>query len=109
METEKVRTIGIDIDEHNGFRLVKTYLNACKLGNVRTYYTKNGFHLLITLDRPIERWKTLDIRATLEDDGERIFKDEIDLDARRYYRFDRLFTTRYKKGEKYTRKEFEIK
>ena len=102
----EVHIIGIDLDGHDGLKLLRTYFNAKQYGKVTTYYTKHGFHLVIELNNPVARWKSLDIRALLNDDPERIYRDELDLDSENYHRFDRLFDIRYKKGKKYRRWEF---
>ena len=104
-EIQKVGRIGVDLDGHDGFRFIVSYLRLCALGPVRCYYTRHGFHL--ELQRQASIVQNIDVRLWAGDDPERVRVDmgkAVDGDLRL---FDRLFVFRVKDGEKYTRWGFD--
>ena len=103
-----VRMVGIDLDGHDGYRLVyflvrlRGYCSA-----VRCYYTKHGFHLVGTLREGVDRSDSLVVRGMCGDDGDRVWFDSVKLGLGEFRVFDRLFDVRLKDGETYSRKEFD--
>ncbi len=105
-----IGTVGIDIDNHSGYELLKTYLNARKYGRVRTWYTKHGFHLIIYLNKSISIKDTIMLRRILGDDIKRLWFDEIKIELGLTNLIDTLFEwKKYPDGSFYKRWEFCIK
>jgi len=104
-----VSRVGVDLDSHCGYTLILAYVRAMLFGDVRTFYTKHGFHLEVNLWESIEPNRSLDIRRCIGDDADRLAVDEyrvnISGDTRR---LDTLFVGRLKNGESYTRHEIQV-
>ena len=86
------RTIGVDLDTHDGLTFTITALRARRYGHVHTERTRHGFHLTIVLNRPIELHKAMDIRRTLGDCPSRLEYDEAKIRYGNYAGYDTLFT-----------------
>ena len=107
MEKDEVQRIGVDLDGHDGFRLVYFLVRLrgyCS--SVRTYYTRNGFHLVGRLKEGLGREDSLVVRAVCGDDDSRVRLDFDKLRVGDVRFFDRLFEVRLKGGETYARREF---
>ena len=101
-----VRMVGIDLDGHDGYRLVYFLVRLrfyCRV--VRTYYTRHGFHLVGELHEGVDRLDSLLIRLMCGDDVDRVLLDVVKLECGEYRVFDRLFDVRLKDGETYSRRE----
>ena len=106
MEGQKVRVVGVDLDGHDGYRLVyflvrlRGYCSA-----VRCYYTRHGFHLVGHLREELGAADSLVVRGMCGDDGDRVWLDSVKLGLGEFRVFDRLFEVRLKDGEMYSRRE----
>lgn len=89
-------TVGIDLDSHDGYTFTGTYLNASRLGTVLAERTRRGFHIHITLSRPMRLDRVLDVRRALGDCAGRLEYDEFRLRVGDYDSFGTLFT--WKRG-----------
>ena len=105
----RVSSVGVDLDSHCGYSLVRCVVRAYSFGSPRVFYTRNGFHVEVKLFKPISMVKSLDIRCALGDDPDRLAVDEFRVnvsgDCRR---LDTLFVGRLKDGEGYTRHEIRV-
>lgn len=91
--------IGVDIDSHNQFNLLKTYFNASNFGIVTVEQTPSkGYHLKIYGNFTVE--EGLQIRRLLGDDSNRIKMDEDKLRNPLLNKiFDTLFDGKYINGK----------
>jgi len=100
--------IGVDYDEHDGYRFIRGVLNAARFGDVHAYYTNHGFHIIITRETHISYTENLAIRRLLGDDCDRVAVDDERVRfGRDLRRFDTTFWGRVKDGEAYVRREID--
>ena len=104
-----VSSVGVDLDSHDGYTLLRSFYNSLRFGNTIVFYTNHGFHLIVKLFNPVSYYGALIIRGLLGDDPDRLAVDEyrvnVSGDVRR---FDTLFVGRLKNGESYTRHEIQV-
>ncbi|MEM3703354.1 MAG: hypothetical protein QXX79_02885 [Candidatus Bathyarchaeia archaeon] len=81
--------IGIDLDTKNEFMLLKTVLNARRLGRVSVTETHRGYHIRIHRNLPLE--KAMEVRRALGDCPERLAFDEMKIKLGLYDMVDTLF------------------
>ena len=70
-----IKSIGIDIDSKNRELLKTTQNNASLYGMIQTTNSKNGYHIVITLNTPVKLKESLWIRFNLGDDPLRLLFD----------------------------------
>lgn len=105
---ETVKTVGIDLDAHNGYELVKAVINARRFGEVKTFYTRHGFHLIIQTEHPITVEESMYLRHLLGDDKKRLEYDEAKIELGLLNLIDTLFMVKvYPDGSIFHRYEFE--
>ena len=108
MSGVEVSRVGVDVDSHDGYRFLITYLRAMRYGDVSAYYTRHGFHVDVELKRSVSVGDALVIRGFLGDDPDRLAVDEQRVRfGSDLWRWDTLFEVRLKGGETYARREFD--